>query len=98
MPNSNPHFDFLILSGHLDRPYLIPTLCGFHLGFGLVSQRRFDAPLRESFVTQGLLRQLKVYGRTAHSVLKMVRKLGRGAGPLGRHRPPQALPRMPSTP
>ena len=35
IPNSNPHSNFLILSSYLNRPYPTPTLCGFHLGFGL---------------------------------------------------------------
>ena len=35
MLTNHPHSDILILSGHLNRPYPTPTLCGFHLGFGL---------------------------------------------------------------
>ena len=35
MPNNSPHSAFLILSGHLNHPYPTPTVCGFHLGFGL---------------------------------------------------------------
>ena len=35
MPNSNLHSNSLILSGYLNRPYPTPTLCVFHLGFGL---------------------------------------------------------------
>ena len=35
MPNNNPHSDISTLSDHLNRPYPTPTICGFHLGFGL---------------------------------------------------------------
>ena len=40
MLTNHPHSDILILSGHLNRPYPTPTLCGFHLGFGLESVAR----------------------------------------------------------
>ena len=42
IPNSNPHSNFLILSSYLNRPYPTPTLCGFHLGFGLARIHRSE--------------------------------------------------------
>ena len=37
IPNDNRHSDFPILSSYLNCLYPTPTLCGFHLGLGLVS-------------------------------------------------------------
>ena len=72
MPTNNPHSDFLIRSGHLNRPYPTPTLCGFHLGFGLGAvQHKRQAGRTNCRLSRGIIAKELVYAGTEETYTEL---------------------------